>query len=208
MLRLYFLIVVIVASLEATGVEAQGGCTVPTSEWLSDTIKYTFDDLDSAVEIKEIKILCNSYDYGKQTVLCLYSQCNETSCTSETESIILDVTCADGIKELTHYETISSDAYYTISTDNTNCSDCLDVDLFRSRNYPTNPSDSLAYNETTHCLCKYGCNLLLSVNTSSCITVCMCYAIFSQFLIVMENYGLGCTTRYALMWGWHGSNLT
>ena len=154
---LSFVLAVIIASLiQATCLEAQGNCTAPTSEWLSNAIKRLRapDDFDLAIDIRGSKILCNSYDYTKRTVLSLYSQCNETLCSPETESVILDVTCADGMWELTHYEIMSSETYYTISTDNANCSDCLDVDLFHSRNYPTNPPDNLAYNGMTHCLCK------------------------------------------------------
>ena len=74
MLGLSFFLAVIVALLPATVVEAQGGCTVVTSELLSTTIKYTFVDFHLAVEIREGKIPCNSYDYGELTVFCLYSR--------------------------------------------------------------------------------------------------------------------------------------
>ena len=51
-------------------------------------------------------------------------------CSMETESVILDVTCANGIWELTHHKIMSSDVFYAISTHNTNSSDCLGVDFF------------------------------------------------------------------------------
>ena len=154
---LSFVLAVIAASLiQATCLEAQGNCTALTSEWLSGAIKRLRapDDFDLVIEIRGSKILCNSHDYNKRTVLSLYSHCNETLCSPETESVILDVTCAEGMWELTHYSRMSNETYYTISTDNANCSDCLDVDLFHSRNYPMNPPDNLVYNEMTHCLCK------------------------------------------------------
>ena len=151
------IVAIILALLVATGgageawTGTQGGCSSPSSVALSRIITSTYNDSSLRIVIREYDIVCNSYAYEKMTVLCLYDRCNETSCLPEPVSVVLDIMCLDGVWELTHYERVS---YSAISNESPNCTDCLDVEAFQSRRYPTNPPGSLAYNQTTHCLCK------------------------------------------------------
>ena len=149
------IVAIILALLLATGGESwtgtRGGCSSPSSMAISRIITSTYNDSGLRIVIRENEIVCNSYAYEKMTVLCLYDRCNETSCLPEPVSVVLDILCLDGVWELTHYERVSNS---TISTESPNCTDCLDVELFQSRKYPTNPPGLLAYNQTTHCLCK------------------------------------------------------
>ena len=146
------IIAIILALLLATGGEAwtgtRGGCSAPS---MNRIITSTYSDSGLQIVIREYDIVCNSYAYEKMTVLCLYDRCNETSCLPEPVSVVLDILCLDGVWELKHYERVS---YSTISNESPNCTDCLDVEAFQSRKFPTNPPGSLAYNRTTHCLCK------------------------------------------------------
>ena len=148
-------VAIILALLLATGGEGwtgtRGGCSAPSSVAMSRIITSTYNDSGLRVVIRENETVCNSYAHEKMSVFSLYDRCNETSCLPEPVSVVLDILCLDGVWELTHYERVS---YSTISNESPNCTDCLDVEAFQSRGYPTNPPHSLSYNQTTHCLCK------------------------------------------------------
>ena len=144
--------VITVLALVTGGWGSPNGCSAPSPVSLSSIVASTYNDTGLEIVIRRNEIICNSYAYDKLTVLCLYDRCNETSSMQNTESVVLDIICRDGVWELTRYERF---AYTTISTEN--CTDCVAVELFESRQYPINPPDRLAYNQTTHCLSKCGC---------------------------------------------------
>ena len=166
----FSIIAITLALLLATGGEAwtetRGGCSAPSSVAMSRIITSTYNDSGLRVVIKENETVCNSYAHEKMSVFSLYDRCNETSCLSEPVSVVLDILCLDGVWELTHYERVS---YSTISNESPNCTDCLDVEAFQSRRYPTNPPGSLAYNQTTHCLCKHNTHHAASIFTVSIV---------------------------------------
>ena len=158
-MKYYSILAGIVIFLQVTGGKGSpGACNATSQMSLSRIIAGTYSDNGLQIEIRGSNILCNSYAYDKLTVLCLYDRCNETSCVQNPVSVVLDIVCRDGVWELTHYERVAANAYSIIWTEDRNCTDCVDVELFESRQYPINPPDRLAYSQTTHCLSKVFCS--------------------------------------------------
>ena len=80
------------------------GCSAPSPVSLSSIVACTYNDTGLEIAIRRNEIICNSYAYDKLTVLCLYDRCNESSCMQNTESVVLDIICRDGVAMGTNSE--------------------------------------------------------------------------------------------------------
>ena len=144
----------ILVLLLVLGVETQSECSDPSPAELVELVSSYYTDPGRILSVQESKILCNSYSSGTMTLLALYNWCNETC---DTFAETLDIKCIDGEWTLTRNERLETEMYSTIPSTDINCTECIDVETYLSRNYPIYPPGSIEYNQTSHCLCKY-CN--------------------------------------------------
>ena len=89
----------------------------------------------------------------------------EYNCSGNCDYALVDIRCIDGIWNEESFSTRQSnglgfhDLFGSVSSGGINqtCADCIDMTTFMDRDYPSNPPNSMHYDETTHCLGKFTC---------------------------------------------------
>ena len=147
---------VILIMLLVLGVETQSECSDPSPAELVELNSSYYEEPGRMLSVQDSTILCKSYSTVTMTLFVLYNWCNETYETEcDTFAETLDIRCTNGEWTLTQNERLEETETYSISpSTNINCTECIDMETYLSRNYRIVPLGSIEYNQTTHCLCK------------------------------------------------------